>query len=185
VVEASGSQAAGWSWSSGLLIQAASGRLRIFGLVVLVKRSGVGCAGEGRVAGGGDLVGEPVVDVGGGVQADPGVVVGVVVPVHELGDEVAGLAQAGDPVGEGRGVLQGLEPGLGVGVVVGDPGREWERVTFRSDSKVATVLDVIEVPRSARTTWGMPWTPRTSLIISSASGPVSRPCTCAPTMYRE
>ena len=33
----------------------------------------------------------------------------------------------------------------------------------------ATVLQVIEVPRSACTTFGMPCTPNTSLIISTAS----------------
>src|SRR5690625_126804 len=49
-------------------------------------------------------------------------------------------------------------------------GLECDRVTLRSASKVATDLEAIEVPRSAWTTVGMPCTPKTSRIISSASG---------------
>src|SRR5674536_331552 len=64
-------------------------------------------------------------------------------------------------------------------------GREWDLVTSRSESSAATVLDVMDVPRSACTTWGMPWMPKISFIISTARGPDSWACTCAPTMYRE
>ena len=64
-------------------------------------------------------------------------------------------------------------------------GRECERVTSRSESNAATVLEVIEVPRSACTTCGIPWIPKISRIISTARGPDSAACTCAPTMYRE
>src|SRR5680860_1406639 len=52
-------------------------------------------------------------------------------------------------------------------------GREWDRVTSRSESSAATVLDVIEVPRSAWTICGMPWIPKISFIISTASSPDS------------
>ena len=69
--------------------------------------------------------------------------------------------------------------------VIETRGREWDRVTFRSDSRVATVLEVmqvIEVPRSAYTTWGTPWMPKICFIISSASSPDSWAWTWAPTM---
>ena len=65
-----------------------------------------------------DGVGVPVVDVGGGVHADPGVAVGVVVPGEEPDQERAGVFEAAEPVGELGSVLQGLEMGFGVGVVV-------------------------------------------------------------------
>jgi len=64
-------------------------------------------------------------------------------------------------------------------------GRECERVTFRSSSRAATVLEVIEVPRSAWTTCGTPWMPKICFIISWASTPLSWAWTWAPTMYRE
>src|SRR5450756_1763061 len=64
-------------------------------------------------------------------------------------------------------------------------GRECDLVTSKSDSSAATVLDVIDVPRSAWTTWGIPWTPKISFIISTAKGPDSWAWTTAPTMYRE
>ncbi|RGC64951.1 hypothetical protein C5N14_31095 [Micromonospora sp. MW-13] len=64
-------------------------------------------------------------------------------------------------------------------------GRECERVTSRSSSRSATDFDVIDVPRSACTTCGTPWTSNTWRIIDSARGPDSRACTRAPTMYRE
>src|SRR5660398_124792 len=58
-------------------------------------------------------------------------------------------------------------------------GRLWDLVTSRSESSAATVLDVMDVPRSACTTWGMPWMPKISLIISVAKIPDSWACTCA------
>src|SRR5665811_1210724 len=64
-------------------------------------------------------------------------------------------------------------------------GRECDLVTSKSDSSAATVLEVIDVPRSAWTTCGTPWTPKISFIISTANGPDSWACTTAPTMYRE
>src|SRR5207253_2613017 len=56
------------------------------------------------------------------VQADAGVVVCLVVPGRELLQVAAGVGQAREPLGKGGGVLQCLEPRLGVGVVVADPG---------------------------------------------------------------
>src|SRR5450830_467292 len=64
-------------------------------------------------------------------------------------------------------------------------GREWDRVTSRSESSAATVLDVMDVPRSACTTFGMPWMPKISVIISAARTADSWAWTRAPTMYRE
>ena len=64
-------------------------------------------------------------------------------------------------------------------------GREWDRVTDRSSNNVATLLEVIAVPRSACTTVGAPCTPKICFIISVASTPASVWCTWAPTMYRE
>src|SRR5450759_1109510 len=61
-------------------------------------------------------------------------------------------------------------------------GREWDRVTSRSESNAATVLDVMDVPRSACTTWGMPWMAKIHFIISVARTADSWACTCAPTM---
>lgn len=56
---------------------------------------GVGSAGgvERGVSGAVDGVGVSVVDVGGGVHADPGVPVVVVVGVHELVQELARMRQ--------------------------------------------------------------------------------------------
>jgi len=78
---------------------------------------GVG-GGQDPGAGGATLEGPPVVDVGGGVETDPGVAMGVVVPVEEPLAEAAGVLQAAELAGEVRAVLEGLELGFGVGVVV-------------------------------------------------------------------
>lgn len=64
-------------------------------------------------------------------------------------------------------------------------GLEWDLVTSKSESNVATVFDVIEVPLSAWTTSGMPWMPKISFIISTARIADSVACTCAPTMNLE
>ena len=67
-----------------------------------------------------DGCGAAVVDVGGGVQAEPAVAVLVVVPGEEVLAVRPGGLDRGEPGGEGRPVLQGLELRLGVRVVVGD-----------------------------------------------------------------
>src|SRR5664280_956272 len=64
-------------------------------------------------------------------------------------------------------------------------GRLWDLVTSRSANNAATVLDVMDVPRSACTTRGIPWMAKISFIISTARTADSAACTCAPTMYRE
>src|SRR5450830_796397 len=64
-------------------------------------------------------------------------------------------------------------------------GREWDLVTSRSESSAATVLDVMDVPRSACTTFGMPWMTKIPVIISVARTADSWACTRAQTMYRE
>ena len=70
------------------------------------------CGPDGR--------GVAVVDVGGGVQAEPAVAVLVVVPGEEFLAVRAGGLDRGEPGGEARPVLQRLELRLGVRVVVGD-----------------------------------------------------------------
>jgi hypothetical protein len=72
------------------------------------------------LAGSEDLFGAAEVHVGGGQQADPGVVVLHVVPVEEALAEGAGILDAAEPVREGGVVLEGLELALRVRVVVGD-----------------------------------------------------------------
>src|ERR1700759_3096844 len=61
-------------------------------------------------------------------------------------------------------------------------GRECDRVTSRSASSAATVLLVIDVPRSACTTCGTPCTAKISSINSFANNPDSWAWTCTPTM---
>jgi len=69
-------------------------------------------------AGGLDGGGAAVVDVGGGVQAESAVMMVVVVPGEEFLAVRAGGLDRAEPGGERRPVLQGLELGLGVRVVV-------------------------------------------------------------------
>src|SRR5437588_8225092 len=64
-------------------------------------------------------------------------------------------------------------------------GLECDRVTSRSASRAATVLLVIDVPRSACTTCGTPWTEKICSISSLARTPDSWAWTWTPTMYRE
>ena len=65
-----------------------------------------------------DGCGAAVVDVTGGVQAEPAVMMLVVVPGEEVLAVRPGGLKRGEPGGERRPVLQGLELGLGVRVVV-------------------------------------------------------------------
>ena len=61
-------------------------------------------------------------------------------------------------------------------------GRECDRVTSRSASNAATVLLVIDVPRSACTTCGTPCTAKICSISSLARTPDSWAWTWTPTM---
>lgn len=72
------------------------------------------------------------VDRGGGVHADPGVAVFVVVGGEEPLAEPAGIGEGAEPVREVGHVLEGLELGLGVRVVIRALGRECERQTPRN-----------------------------------------------------
>jgi hypothetical protein len=78
---------------------------------------GVG-AGQDLGPSGPDGVGAAVVDVGGGVQPDPGVPVLVVVPAEEALAERPGVLDAAEFLREVGPVLEGLEPGFGERVVV-------------------------------------------------------------------
>ena len=121
-------------------------------MLVVVVGSGV-ARGVGVVEDGlavsADGVVVAVVDAGGGVVADAGVAVVVVVVGEQLVDEAAGMGQVGEALGESWCLFDGLGLGFAVGVVVGDVGRLWLRVTPRSARSWATVLEVIELPRSA------------------------------------
>jgi hypothetical protein len=72
---------------------------------------GMGIVGgiQDAAAGLADGVRAAVVDVGWGVQADPGVPVFVAVPAEEPVTEDAGILDGPEPFGEVRPVLQGLE----------------------------------------------------------------------------
>src|SRR5665811_1610543 len=118
------------------------------------------------------------------MKADAGVAVNMVVVLEERGAERAGVLDGPEPPGERRAVLEGLEVGFAVGVVLDTCGREWLRATPRSTSSWATGLEVIDVPRSAcRVSWSrpMPWRARHSLMNVSASSPVSASATVQPT----
>src|SRR4029453_4827619 len=78
--------------------------------------------GEGRRSLGADLGSGAEVHGRGGVQPDAAVAVLVVVVAEELVAESAGVLNGAESVGEGRAVLQRLERGLAVGVVVADLG---------------------------------------------------------------
>src|SRR5450759_2000210 len=83
---------------------------------------GVRSSGDGQ---GGEAVGglggcQAVVDVGGAVKANAGVPVFVVVPLNKICQEAASIPKAAEAFGERRSVLQGLKPGLAVGIIVGD-----------------------------------------------------------------
>src|SRR5882757_725512 len=64
-------------------------------------------------------------------------------------------------------------------------GLECDRVTSRSASRAATVLLVIDVPRSACTTCGTPWMEKICSISSFARTPDSWVWTWTPTMNLE
>jgi hypothetical protein len=72
-----------------------------------------------------------------------------VVPGEEGLAERLGVLVGSEPVREVRPVLEGLELGLGEGVVMETWGRECEGTTPRVASSRATGCDVIEGPRSA------------------------------------
>ena len=80
---------------------------------------GVGVVEDG-LAVGSDGVVVADVDAGWGVVADAGVAVVVVVVLEEGVDERSGVGEAGEAFGEPWRVLQGLELGFAVRVVVGD-----------------------------------------------------------------
>ena len=83
------------------------------------------------------------------MEPDPGMAVLVVVVGEEQVAECACVVQGGEGAGEDGAVLEGLECRLGEWVVVGDVRPGMAAATFRSVSRVATFLEVIEVPLSA------------------------------------
>src|SRR3546814_25750 len=115
----------GWRGGGGLL-----GRVDPFGLGDLGcawrPAESFGTCGVGGIeddlAGGSDLVGAAVVNVGGGVEPDAGVAVVVVVVLEERVAERPGVVEAGEALRERRRVLQRLELGFAEGVVVAHVG---------------------------------------------------------------
>ena len=97
--------------------------MKDFGWVRAAEAFGVGRSrdGQGGKAAGGLGGRQAVVDVGGTVKANPGVPVFMVVPLNKIGQDALSIRQAAEALGEGRGVLQRLEPCLAVGVVVREP----------------------------------------------------------------
>ena len=85
---------------------------------------GMGCVGrvEGRLTQDSDLGRGAVVDRGWGVQPDPAVAVLMVVVAEEPLAERARVGQRAEVLREDGRVLQGLECGLAVRVVVADSG---------------------------------------------------------------
>jgi hypothetical protein len=81
---------------------------------------GVGAV-EGALAVGSDLGGGAEVDRGGGVHADPGVAVFVVVGGEESFAERPCVGEGAEPVGEVGHIFEGPELGLGVRVVIRTP----------------------------------------------------------------
>lgn len=128
-----------------------------------------------------DGVCQPVGDVGGCVHGDSGVAVVVVVGVHELVEELPGVTEGTEPVGEDWQVLIALNSASGY-VSLDTWGRGLDLTTPRSASSVFTVFDVIDGSPSECTTSGVPWIPNASSIISLASSPSSQEWTMAPTM---
>jgi len=80
----------------------------------------------------------------------------VVVVVEELFAERAGVVDVVEVVGEAGQYLRVLNAASLSGLSLLTWGREWLRATSRSMSSWATDLLVIEVPRSACTTFGLP-----------------------------
>jgi hypothetical protein len=113
-----------------------------------------------------------VVNVAGRVKAQAAMAMNVVIPNEEALAVGSGGFDRVEPAGKVGPVLQGLELRFGE-QSLDTCGREWDWVTPRSANRNATGLEVIDVPRTAWTTCGIPWTPKISFIISTANGPDS------------
>src|SRR5688572_14874286 len=90
----------------------------------LNKPLGVSCVGEVErsLPSRDDVVSTAVMDVARSEQGDARVVVALVVPVEELGEEGPGFLEGAESGRHGGLVLEGLEDGFGVRVIVGDAG---------------------------------------------------------------
>ena len=142
----------------------------------------------GVVEHGGALVahdlGGAVVDIGGGVQAQPGMAMLLVVPRKKTWQCArAASIEANWPGKSGR-YFRVLNWASEYGLSSETCGRLWDWVTPRSASRNATGLEVIEEPRSA---WMVSWSrPMPCLatvwrISTWASAADSRPATIQPT----
>ena len=136
-----------FGWSGGLI------RSRWAGVVALVayRMNRSGCARYASVSTAAlvaDGLGGAVVDVGGSVQAQPAVVMIVVIPGEGLAVPAGGLDGV-EAAGEVGPVLQGLELDSLNGLSSDTCGRLCDWVTPSPASRNAAGLEVIEEPRSA------------------------------------
>ena len=148
-----------------------------------------GVCGVGSVEDAGALVAdclcEAVVDVSGGMQAQPAVAMFIVVPSEEDLAVSSGVFDRAEPAGEvGGRYFSVLNWASENGLSLETCGRECDWVTTRSASKNATGLLVMELPRSAwMVNWSrsMPCLAQVWRISTSASAADSRLATIQPT----
>lgn len=170
--------------SGGWLIQATvgslggvGGRRNPFGVELVGGAEDVGPFGL-------KIVVPAVVDVGGGVEAEGAVVVDVVVVPEEGVGEGLGVGQAAEAVGEAGAVLERLELGFAVGVVVRLAGPGMAAGHAEIGEELDHRLEVMDVLRSA---WTMSWSRsipcsvRLWAMRSRAQVPTSRGATSQPT----
>src|SRR5680860_1205748 len=118
------------------------------------------------------------------MKADAGVAVNMVVVLEERGAERAGVLDGPEPPGERRAVLEGLEVGFAVGVVVGHVRPRMAARDTEVDQQLGDRLGGHRrAPVGCRVSWSrpMPWRARHSLMNVSASSPVSASATVQPT----
>jgi len=109
---------------------------------------------EGELARGVNGIDLAIVHLIRGHQADPGMVMVLIVPVEECAIENSGVLDAAEEFGKARLILQGLEVAFGEGLSLDVCGRLCERVTPRSASRKAVAFAFIGPPRSA---WRVSW----------------------------
>ena len=129
-------------------------------------------------------VGTAVMDVIGGEHGDSAMAVLGVVPREERPAEGDGGVDIVESPGEAGVVLQGLELGLGEGVVIADLGAAQRASHPRSASSCAVHLLVMGAPRSECRvrTWGsMPCLRQVCSISVAARAAFSRSATIQPT----
>ena len=110
--------------------------------------------GEDASSRGDTLIGQAVVDVVRGQQADAAMPVLAVVPVEEGAAVSAAVLRGSEALGKSGRYLSVLNWASENGLSLETCGLEWVFVTPRSASSCATSLERIELPRSA---WIVSW----------------------------